>query len=163
MTLMRRKHMRKLSKIAVTGIVLLSFLDTGCVRRRMMVRSYPEGALAYVDQQEIGRTPVAVPFTYYGTREIRLEKDGFETIKAKHKVSAPWYQIPPLDFVAENLWPREIRDERVVEFQLAPQRQIPESELMQRANQLRSNVQQGIATPLISTAPDQRTSPGLSR
>ena len=49
---------------------------SGCVRRRLNVRTNPPGALVYVDNQQIGTTPCSVDFTYYGTREIRLDQAG---------------------------------------------------------------------------------------
>ena len=113
-------------------------LSSGCVRRRLTVRSDPPGALVYVDDQEIGRTPVATPFTYYGTRKFRLAKDGFETVTVNQKFSPPWYQIPPLDFFTENLWPTEIRDERAVDFELTPQANVSMNDVLSNADQLRS-------------------------
>ena len=86
--------------------------QTGCVRRRMTIRSNPPGALAFVDDQEIGLTPVSTDFTYYGPRKFQLFKDGFETVTAKQRIPTPWYELPPLDFFAENVWPFEVRDER---------------------------------------------------
>ena len=87
-------------------------MATGCVQRRLTVRSNPPGALVYVDNHEIGTTPVSTDFIYYGTRQIRLVKDGYETITLLQPVSAPWYQYFPIDFFAENVVPGEIRDER---------------------------------------------------
>jgi len=138
----------KLSLAAAVGCFLLA--DTGCVKRKLTIRSQPEGALVYVDQQEVGQTPLSVPFTYYGTREILLEKDGYQTVKEKHRIRMPWYQIPPLDFITENLISKEIHDERVLDFQLQPQVPTDETQLQHRAEQLRQNVNQGLVTPLIN-------------
>lgn len=138
----------KLMLVAVVGCFLLA--DTGCVKRKLTIRSQPAGALVYVDQQEVGQTPLSVPFTYYGTREIILEKDGYQTVKEKHRIRLPWYQIPPLDFITENLISKEIHDERVLDFQLQPQVPTDETQLQQRAEQLRQNVNQGLVTPLIN-------------
>ena len=44
-----------------------------------------------------------VSFIYYGTREIRLVKPGYETLTVNQPIPAPWYQIPPIDFASENL------------------------------------------------------------
>lgn len=134
----------------IAGIVLIfaALLPAGCVRRRMTIRSNPPGALVYVDNHEIGMTPVSSNFTYYGTREIQLIKDGYETVKVKQRFPIPWYEIPPLDFFAENLWPHEIRDERVVDFNLVPQQIVPNEVLLQRAEGLRDNVRRGTLTPL---------------
>src|SRR6187455_2187651 len=95
------------------------------VRRRLNVNSNPQGALVYVDNQQIGTTPCSVDFTYYGTREIRLIKPGFETLTVNQPIPAPWYQYTPVDFVAENLVTMKIRDNRSVNYNLAPQLVIP--------------------------------------
>ena len=134
---------RSLSDCAVVrGLVCLAALllcatGTGCVERRLLIRSNPPGALVRVDGYEIGTTPVSTPFIYYGTREIQLVKDGYETVTVKQPIPAPWYQYFPLDFVSENLVPGEIRDERVVDYQLVPQRIVPSDQLLNRADALR--------------------------
>ncbi len=80
-------------------------------------------------------------------------KDGYETLTEKHRFRTPWYEVPPLDFVSENLVPREIRDERVLDFQLVPERIVPTDELLQRAGNLRHSAQQGYVTPLPTVLP----------
>ena len=123
--------------------------QVGCVRRRMTVRSNPLGAKVYVDDMEIGTTPVSVNFTYYASRKITLLKDGYRTETTYHRMLPPWYELPGLDFASENLWPREIRDERMVDFQLVPQENVPMEELLGRAELLRHNARQGTVTPLL--------------
>lgn len=103
-----------------------------------MVRTNPPGALVYVDNQQIGTTPCAVDFTYYGTREIRMIKPGFETLTVNQPIPTPWYQLPGIDFFSENLVPMKIRDNRTVSFNLMPQRIIPTEELIGRGQQLRA-------------------------
>jgi len=115
----------------------LCAVAAGCVRRRMFIRSNPPGALVYVDDYEIGRTPIATNFTYYGNRKIRLVKDGYETLTVLQPVPTPWYEIPPLDFVSENLIPGEIRDERVFNYQMRPQAIVPPDELLSKGEALR--------------------------
>ncbi len=138
-------HSRRGYQMVLVVCVALSLLAaTGCVQRRLLVTSQPEGALVTVDHQPIGHTPVAVPFTYYGTREVQVEKDGYQSIKVKHRIAPPWYQLPPLDFISDNFWPREIRDDRVLDFpEMKPLATINENNLLDRANQLRGNVQRG--------------------
>ncbi len=121
----------------LAGIVVLSLLQTGCVTRRLTMRSEPAGARVYVGDEEIGTTPVSHDFTYYGTRKIRMVKDGFETLIVNQPIPAPWYQIPPLDFVSENMVPGEIRDERVITYQLTPLKLQGRDQLLQKANALR--------------------------
>lgn len=131
--------------LLLVGAALL--LPTGCVRRRLHVRSNPPGALVYVDNQQIGTTPCAVDFIYYGTREIRLVKPGYETLTVNQPIPAPWYQIPPIDFVAENLVPAKIRDNRTVCFNLEPQIVHPIEQVIERGEQLRREAQQAPVQP----------------
>jgi hypothetical protein len=109
----------------------------GCVQRRLTIRSNPPGALVYVDNYEIGTTPVSTDFIYYGSRQIRLVKDGFETLTVLQPVPTPWYQYFPIDFFAENVVPGEIRDERVLDFVLTPQIIAQGDQLLQRGEDLR--------------------------
>src|SRR5829696_3105479 len=118
------------------------------VRRRLNVNSNPQGALVYVDNQQIGTTPCSVDFTYYGTREIRLIKPGFETLTMNQPIPAPWYQYTPIDFVSENLVTMKIRDNRTVNYNLAPQLVVPAQELIDRANQLRQDTLQYGVVPV---------------
>ena len=134
--------------LASGAFVWLIMVSDGCVRRRLTIRSNPPGAVVYVDEQRIGTTPVSTEFTYYGTRKVRLVKDGYETLSTLHTVRRPWYQIPPLDFVSENLVGRELRDERVWDFQLQPQELVPTPELLTRANNLRVSASQDVVAPL---------------
>ncbi len=121
--------------------VVLCMFQTGCVHRRMMVRTNPPGALLYVDDTPIGITPVAADFTYYGTRKITLVKDGYETLTVLQPIPALWYEYVPIDFVAENFVPGEIRDQRMLDYQMRPQMVVPTEQLLARAEQLRHGVQ----------------------
>jgi hypothetical protein len=134
---------RALLVVAAAALVLAP----GCVRRRLLVRSNPPGATVYVDNQPIGTTPCATNFIYYGTREIRLVKPGYETLTINQPIPAPWYQIPPVDFVSENLVPNEINDYRTVTYNLEPQVIHPIDQVMNRGEQLRSATQQGAVLP----------------
>ncbi len=129
--------------------ILLVSSQLGCVRRRMTIRSNPPGAVVYVDQQRIGVTPVSTGYTYYGTRNVQLVKDGYETVTEKHHFATPWYEYPVVDFFSENLWPFETRDERILDFDLPPQQAIAPTQVMERAGQLRNEAQRGLVTPLV--------------
>ncbi len=134
---------------ALLGVTLCACFS-GCVERRMTVRSNPPGALLYVDDYLIGETPVSTNFTYYGTRKFRLVKDGFETLTVMQSIPAPWYEYTPIDFVAENFVPGEIRDQRTLDFQLKPQMVVPYEQVLSRAEDLRRGVHAtaGVAGPL---------------
>jgi hypothetical protein len=124
-------------------IILLFFILShficlsGCVRRRMTVRSNPPGATVYLDGKEIGRTPFSANFDFYGKREFRLVKDGYATKTVIKPVSMPWYEIPGIDFVSEILLPGKLTDHKFYEFDLEPERLVPNHELLARAEELR--------------------------
>jgi hypothetical protein len=85
------KHRAILLQITlVTSWLGLTVAACGCVQRRMTIRSDPPGALVYVDDYEIGNTPVSTDFVYYGTRKIRLVKDGYETLTVRQPFPVPW-------------------------------------------------------------------------
>ncbi len=107
----------------------------------MTIRSNPPGALVYVDGYEIGTTPCSTSFIYYGQRQIRLVKDGYETLTVIQPVSTPWYEIPGVDFFSENLVPGKVRDQRVFDFVLQRQIMVPPQQLRERAESLRHGVQ----------------------
>jgi hypothetical protein len=132
--------------LVALGLAALA-MGPGCVRRRLMVRSNPPGAMVYVDNQPVGSTPCATSFVYYGTREIRLVKPGYETLTVKQPIPAPWYEIPPIDFASENLVPSEINDFRTVNYTLTPSVIVPTEQLLSRAEQLRAGTQQGAVLP----------------
>jgi hypothetical protein len=143
--------------LCLTAAVLLS---GGCVQRRMTIRTNPPGAQVYIDNQEIGRTPVSTDFVYYGRRDIRLVKDGYETLTVKQPIWAPWYEWPGLAFVAENVWPGEIRDERRFDYQMQPAMVVPSQALLGRAEELRkSQVVSPAAAPVVAGPPETTISP----
>jgi hypothetical protein len=154
--------------IALVGLLLCAS-QSGCVERRMTIRSNPPGALVYVDDYDIGITPVSTSFIYYGTRKIRLVKDGYETLTVMQPIPPPWYEFYGVDFVSENFVPGQIRDQRVFDFQLKPQMLVPSDQLLSRAEQLRRGmhpapVVAGPAAiapgPVIAPAPAAAPPPG---
>jgi len=125
------------SRLIVAAVLVGLLSGTGCIRRRLTIRSNPPGARVFIDRQEIGVTPVSTAYTYYATRTIELTKDGYEPLTVQQTFDPPWYQYPGLDFITENLVPGEQRDERAVEFQLIPQQVVPAQTIVDRAEQLR--------------------------
>jgi hypothetical protein len=73
---------------------------SGCLERRVSITSEPPGATVTINDVEVGRTPVEAGFTYYGTYDVRVEKEGFEPLRVKPRASAPLYEIPPFDLAA---------------------------------------------------------------
>ncbi len=76
---------------------------TGCVERRIRVTSAPAGARVWVNDQDIGTTPVDTRFTFYGTYDVRLELDGYESVSEPRQAKAPIHEYPGIDLVAHAL------------------------------------------------------------
>jgi hypothetical protein len=127
-------HRRLAAFLAVAGAALCS----GCVERRYTLRTDPPGALAIVNGEEIGQTPVSRSFYYYGDREITFILDGFETKTVIQPMQAPWWDNLFTEFFTENLLPFNLRDEREFKYQLTPALSPRASDLRDRAEQLRS-------------------------
>ena len=146
---------RRGREVALVVLALWLAGAVGCtgVQRRLTIRTNPPGARVYVDGYDIGTTPASTDFLYYGTREIRIVKDGYETLTVKQPIPTPWFQIPPLDVITDNLLPREIRDERSVTFNLSPQMIVPTEALMDRAEALRQDAQQQASFDSTTIAP----------
>ena len=112
----------------------------GCVERRLVIITEPAGAIVYDEKnQPLGGGPVDKPFTYYGKYNFRLAKDGYETLLVEQRVAAPWYELPGLDFVSENLIPWTIRDVRYYRYVMQPVElsKLSPDVLLQQAQQLR--------------------------
>lgn len=114
----------------------------GCVQRTMSIESNPPGALVYMNDQELGRTPLKRDFTWYGTYDVQVRMEGYETLSTKQKVIAPLWQWPPFDLVAE-LWPGHLKDERHFSYTLKPAttQQANIDNMLARSNELKVKIE----------------------
>lgn len=108
----------------------------GCIEQRYLVESEPP-ALVLVNGQPIGVTPVDNYFTYYGTYDITLVKDGYQTKTIKQRITMPWFEYPGIDFFTENLYPGKIEDVRRFRYCMEPLIQVQTDDLLKQADQLR--------------------------
>lgn len=134
------------------AILLAGAAFSGCVQRQMTVTSEPEGALVYLNGQEVGRTPLERDFLWYGTYDVQLRKEGHETLRARQKVIAPWWQWPPFDLFAE-LFP--LKDERSFQYTLTPAADtaIDADAILARSAELKGQLESSRAAPPPSPAP----------
>jgi hypothetical protein len=124
---------------AVLGLALALVCGfSGCVERRYVIETDPPGALVLVNGQPLGTTPVDGYFVYYGNYTFTLIKDGYQTQQVNQKIAAPWFEIPPLDFATENLYPGKIEDVRRFRYCLEPLVQVRTDELLQKAEEMRN-------------------------
>jgi hypothetical protein len=120
------------------GLLLLAvILGLGCVERKLILRSDPEGARVYIDGEPKGKTPADVPFVFYGTREILLRKRGYQTVKREVDLEAPFHAWFPLDFICENLIPYTFKDYKEYSFVLEAKAPPDEKAVLRRAAEIR--------------------------
>ena len=139
--------MKRLNLIGLLA-ACLSACAAGCVDREMVITSEPAGALVYVSDVEVGRTPVRVPFTWYGDYDIVLRHEGqgqtqFQTLKTHRHLTPPVYEVPPLDLLSA-MAPWTYRDTRYLHFQLEPLGEPSQEELLQNARELREKTLQPV-------------------
>ena len=119
----------------LTALIALGCLAacSGCVERRIVVRSDPPGAPVWIDEQYAGLTPLDWSFAHYGWRRVRvgpLRDEGGRISHAEQEVEVPvrppWYERFPLDFFSEVLYPRTLVDDHRLDlFRLEPAPQVP--------------------------------------
>ena len=90
-----------MTRTAPLLLTVLCLLCVGCVQRTISITSEPAGALVYLNDDEVGRTPVTVPFVFYGVYDVRLEAEGYKPLWTKQKAKAPWWETPGSDLIAE--------------------------------------------------------------
>jgi hypothetical protein len=95
--------LRGKSLLRFVPLCLCAFVPllTGCVERRISITSEPAGALVWVNDVEVGRTPVETVYKHYGEYDVRLELDGHDTLQTFSKAKTPWWEFPGPDLIAE--------------------------------------------------------------
>ncbi len=109
-----------------------------CVERKVSFTSTPPGALVWLNEREIGRTPCQAEIVHFGTYDVRLELDGFEPIVTHRDADGNAWDNPPLDFFAE-IWPGKVLSETAWHFTLVT-RDDAEPALLDRATALRDRI-----------------------
>jgi hypothetical protein len=85
----------------------------------MTVHSDPPGALVYMNNQELGRTPFTKDFRWYGDYDVQVRMEGYQTLKTHKMITAPAWNWVPFDLIA-NLLPMNFKDHRDLTFSLKP-------------------------------------------
>ena len=113
----------------------------GCVERKLTINTRPEGAVVVLNDEEIGESPVTVNFNWYGDYRVRISKDGYETLNTHRKLKGPWYDYFPFDFFAQIIVPNRIVDSYEWTFELPSEQQISREELIQKAQEMKKQLQ----------------------
>jgi hypothetical protein len=124
----------------IMKFLLMAFLVLptmfGCVKRTISITTNPDGALVWVNDREMGRTPLEFEFTYYGEYDIRVELNSHEPIMTTAWTSQPVWDAPFVDFVAD-VAPLNLSSNTNWHFNLMPLNNNHE-ELLNRATTLRT-------------------------
>jgi len=126
--------------ILAATVILAGLALTGCygqVQRTLTIDSEPQSARCWLNDNEVGRTPVTVSFTWYGTYTVRLETPGYEPLVTTAKVEAPYYEWVPLDLAFETVVPGVRTDAHEFRFALKRAEPVDPDALRQRAEGLR--------------------------
>ncbi len=118
-------------------LVLVPVFLTGCVERMITVTSDPVGATVWLNDQEVGVTPVSVPFTYYGDYAVTLRMDKYQTLNTHKWAKTPFYELPVIDFFSECLWPGTLKDNHSWHFEMCLVADIDRDALINRAVHVR--------------------------
>jgi hypothetical protein len=140
--------------------MLLAMLTAGCVERKFIVTCDTPNTAVYINGMNKETAPVDASFLYYGKYEFRLvdPTGAHATLIAVEPIKPPWYQIPPLDFFAENVYPFKIVDERRLHFTLPEKPRDQEADILKRAQELRQRGQ-AIGAPRVDGPPPPATPP----
>jgi hypothetical protein len=118
-------------------ILLCGLSAAGCVERRFVIESNVPNAQVYIDNKPVGAAPAYAPFEYYGYHNVTVVHPGYQSVTQRIKVAAPWYAYPPIDFLAEVLYPYHIEDVRRHHIELLPAPQTRTDDLISNADALR--------------------------
>ncbi len=135
---MANTKISRLISLTLMAAVSLSILTlTGCVERKLTINTEPAGALVWLNDEEIGASPVTVEFNWYGDYKVRISKEGYETLNTHRELKGPLHDAPILDFFAEVLWPGRILDEYEWTFNLSPYQPPQREELIRAGHQMK--------------------------
>jgi len=135
--------------------ILTTIVLAGCygqVQRTLTIDSEPEGARCWLNDNEVGRTPVTVPFTWYGTYSVRLEHPGYEPLLAEATVRAPPFQWIGPDLLYETVVPGIHHDTHAFQFALHEAKPVDPEGLRERAESLRRDAGLPAFKPIMKPA-----------
>ena len=120
-------------------VLAVNLLFFGCVEHKLAINTEPQGAMVVLNDEEIGISPVTTSFEWYGDYNVRISKEGYETLKTHRALKGPWYDQFPFDFFA-MLNPKRTVDSYEWTFTLAPKVESTPEQLIDAAEQLKSEL-----------------------
>ena len=87
------------SRVYLIMVLMACLFLTGCVSRTITIVSQPSGAIVWLNDREVGRTPITKEFTYYGEYDVRAELTNHKPIMTTKTFRPPVWDAPPLDLI----------------------------------------------------------------
>jgi hypothetical protein len=128
----------QISYVILAGVLLAA---AGCVERKLTINTNPAGAQVFLNDEEIGISPVTTSFKWYGNYNITIRKQDYETLQMRRKLESPWFDYFPFDFVTQVLYPGRIVDAYEWSFDLKPQKEVGREELIKAAAQIKGQAE----------------------
>ena len=138
--------------LAIAAVVVLC----GCVERTLTIVTEPSDAVVWLNDEEIGTTPVTVNFNWYGDYRVQISKEGYETLNTHQKLKRPLHDRPPFDFFAQVLWPGRIVDEYEWKYELAPYQQPDAAQLVEQAEAMRIRAENELGKVAVEIFKDEK-------
>ena len=128
---------------AAAALLLAMLPSLGCVRRTISVTTTPPGAIVFLNDREVGRTPCDVDFVHYGVYDLRLRLEGYEPVVGSGRADAPVWDFIGADFFAE-IAPAQLESKVEWHFDLEPSTRDAVA-LRARAAEMRSQADDAFA------------------
>jgi hypothetical protein len=128
-------------RMPLIGLAAVLILAGGCVERQLTINSVPAGAMVVLNDEQIGRSPVTVSFNWYGDYNVKISREGYETLSIHRRLKGPWYDRFPFDLFAQIIYPGRIVDSHEWTFTLAPKEQIDRDALIENAMELKKQAE----------------------
>lgn len=87
----------------IAALALFAALSQGCLERKINITSDPPGATVWLNDTEVGRTPITTGFLFYGEYDVRARKEGCEPVSTSRDTPTPLWEYAPLDLAATAL------------------------------------------------------------
>ncbi len=125
----------------ITLVLVMIAASGGCVRRVVNITSDPDGAQVWMNDREVGITPLEVEIIYYGVYDVQISRDGYQTLTTSGDAAPPVWDVPGVDLFAE-LTPADLVSRNEWHYVLL-QDVHDEEAILERAQQLKDQT----ATP----------------
>lgn len=126
---------------AALALIVFSLPLAGCITRHYVIETRPSNARVVINGEDAGRSPIVRPFMHYGTSEFIISHEGHQRLKVWQEIEPPWYQIFPIDFVVEMIWPWQVEELEVFVYELEPVGDLDSAGLLERAEEMKDRME----------------------